>query len=340
MRVLACAVLAACGGATPAAGVPAPAPAPPVHVVRDGKPPPADAAGIRAQLGAQASVTLAGVWFPDDACHARFGVNGVVDAAAFDALAGCLAGLHWRPSERGSERDDIAVMTYDPGFELEVHVADGKLDRIGASITPMITPATLETLRTAGDPRAPMTAATGHVRICLSDRLENPSRRTIARATPDDDAVLLGDTVDWMFHPLVIGVRVPAVCAIVRIGEVRGRDRIPLPPPPDDIPMNVAPQMMEPNRIAGEKNIPPPADAVAAIGDTKQIGSFKLCADISGRVSLIEILRSTGIASYDRAIAIGIGRWRYRPYRVGHDPSPVCTAVTFVYDPRRAATAT
>ena len=74
-----------------------------------------------------------GLWFADPTCRARFTKPRRVARVELDGFAKCLAGLAWRPSDHSSWHDDTAIVTYDPGFELEVHVADGKLDCIGFS---------------------------------------------------------------------------------------------------------------------------------------------------------------------------------------------------------------
>ena len=43
------------------------------------------------------------------------------------------------------------------------------------------------------------------------------------------------------------------------------------------------------------------------------------------------MLRSTGVIPYDRRIEREIYAWRYRPFLVNGEATPVCTAVTFVY---------
>src|SRR5262245_25960690 len=70
------------------------------------------------------------------------------------------------------------------------------------------------------------------------------------------------------------------------------------PPPPPSPTMNVAPQMLEGSRIAGDKAIvPDDVDKVAIqqSGKDKLVGSFKLCLDTTGVVSNVVMLKSTGI---------------------------------------------
>ncbi len=109
----------------------------------------------------------------------------------------------------------------------------------------------------------------------------------------------------------------------------------PPPPPPPAAPTNVAPTMLEGQRISGEKMISPDDVTKTEIqrsGKDKIVGSFKLCIDLNGGVSSVTMLKSTGFGAYDQKIQGKMrGEWRYRPYAVNGKAVPVCTAVTFIY---------
>lgn len=109
----------------------------------------------------------------------------------------------------------------------------------------------------------------------------------------------------------------------------------PPPPPPPAPPQNVPPTMLEGSRIAGEKQISPDDVTKTEIqrsGKDRVIGSFKLCLTMTGDISNVNMLKSTGFAAYDNKILSTIrGTWRYKPYNVNGKPVPVCTAVTFIY---------
>jgi len=105
-------------------------------------------------------------------------------------------------------------------------------------------------------------------------------------------------------------------------------------PPPQQL-QNVTPTMLETLRVAGSKLIPATASqrkAMVAAGKTRVITSFKVCVDVRGKVSSIKLLKSSGFPDYDALLTSGIRRWGYRPYRFNGAPTPVCTAVTFIYD--------
>jgi len=109
----------------------------------------------------------------------------------------------------------------------------------------------------------------------------------------------------------------------------------PPPPPPPAPPQNVAPQALDANRISGEKNIVPEDHTKTEISRSnkdKLVGSFKLCITAEGNINTVSKLKSTGFPAYDDKIITTIrGEWRYRPFTVNGKPTPVCTAVTFIY---------
>jgi len=109
----------------------------------------------------------------------------------------------------------------------------------------------------------------------------------------------------------------------------------PPPPPPPAPPQNVPPTLLEGSRVAGEKMIVPDDNTKTEIqrsGKDKLIGSFKLCLNLSGEVTSVTMLKSTGFPAYDGKIQGKMrGEWKYRPYAVNGKAVPVCTAVTFIY---------
>ena len=106
---------------------------------------------------------------------------------------------------------------------------------------------------------------------------------------------------------------------------------------PDARPNNVPPTVLEAHRIAGDKLIMPDLATKAAIyaaGNPRLIGSFKLCITAGGAVASVKMLLSTGATAYDRKIEREIYDWKYRPFTVDGEPTPVCSAVAFVYSQR------
>lgn len=106
------------------------------------------------------------------------------------------------------------------------------------------------------------------------------------------------------------------------------------PPPPPAAPKLVLPHALEAQRIAGDARIVP-ADPVKLAIDRQGISAVfvvvKMCLSPGGKVSSLELLKSSGFPGYDRAIVSRMRGWRYRPFRVNGKAVPVCTSVTFRY---------
>ncbi len=103
---------------------------------------------------------------------------------------------------------------------------------------------------------------------------------------------------------------------------------------PEPPPQNVPPTLLEGSRIAGDKNIAPDDATKTEIrnsGKDKAIGTWKLCIDRAGAITVIKKLKGTGFYRYDQIIEAGMGEWKYKPFEVNGAPVPVCTAITFIY---------
>jgi len=107
---------------------------------------------------------------------------------------------------------------------------------------------------------------------------------------------------------------------------------------PNGAPRNVSPAMLGALRIAGEIAIVPDPDtqrAIRAAGSPRLNGTFKVCITALGTIASVTMLKSTGSFHYDRRLERTMYAWRYRPFLVDGEPTPVCTAVTFIYEQRR-----
>jgi hypothetical protein len=115
----------------------------------------------------------------------------------------------------------------------------------------------------------------------------------------------------------------------------------PPPPAPPAPPANIAPTAFEQLRIAGDKQITPDDETKTEIGrdaKAKVVASFKLCLDTTGAISDIKTLKASGYPAYDDKLTRTIrDTWKYLPYLVNGTPTPVCTAVTFIYSQRPGA---
>lgn len=103
---------------------------------------------------------------------------------------------------------------------------------------------------------------------------------------------------------------------------------------PPAAPANVVPTALEQQRIAGNRQILPDnltKQEIARSGRNELIGVYKVCITEAGSIANVVQLKSTGFPAYDLQIQREISDWRYRPFLVNGRPTPVCTAVRFVY---------
>ena len=118
------------------------------------------------------------------------------------------------------------------------------------------------------------------------------------------------------------------------LGGTLGGD--PPPPPPPDEPKIVQQNVIEQSRISGEKDIQPPSAAATAFARSgkRAVAVVKMCLNTSGGVKSLNMLKSSGQATYDAKIKSKMRLWKYRPVKVNGKSVPVCTSVTFVYIPQ------
>jgi len=86
--------------------------------------------------------------------------------------------------------------------------------------------------------------------------------------------------------------------------------------------------------VSGERK-PRPDDATRAAMARDRVAqvvtAVKYCITAGGAVSRLELLKSSGYSAYDSRILTAMRRWRYRPFRVNGQATPVCSATTFIY---------
>lgn len=304
-------------------------------------------------------VISGGLWFSDPECVRKFPVAGEIKGDRLDAFARCLAGLHWQKSARIDAFIDVALLTYAPGFEIEALILD---DRDGPHISwigyssrhdlgdalPTVAPEALEPLRTKGDPNGPIApealaalsegkAAFAWVKVCI-DTEGNVTGAHPREATSMAAARAFGAAAQtWQFKPFVVGNRAIPACALMHM-----RAQPDPKPTPEMLPMLsseeevvvIPPNILEARRIKGNRAIYPSDRTKVEIqtsGTSRVVGSYKLCLDTSGHVEHVKQIRSTGFAAYDSKIVREISTWVYTPFMDEGKPTPVCTAVTFIY---------
>jgi hypothetical protein len=306
------------------------------------------------------SATLGGLWFPDPVCHREFLAPGEVGGGRLDEIARCLATLKLTVATRMDALEDVAILTYPPGIEIEarfIDLVDGPwLSWIGfearrslGDALPTITPETLESLRVAGtrEPAVPdlegeITRGRRHysktwVKLCINADGEvtgvHPREASSARAT----RVFTAAIADWKFKPFAPDGHSMPVCSLVLLASPLAlalqNERIPYPlSESSDVGLIVPSEDL--HRTEGTKRVVPDNDDKYALQKAhvrRVIGTFQFCIDEHGATHDVHILRPTGLAHYDQSIMSAISAWRYEPYLDEGTPTPVCTLVNFVY---------
>jgi protein TonB len=108
----------------------------------------------------------------------------------------------------------------------------------------------------------------------------------------------------------------------------------PPPPPPPAPPQNIAPTALEQQRVSGDKNIFPDDVTKTEIqrsGKTQLMVPVKVCIDRGGAIASVKVMKSSGFPAYDQKLTREINKWRYRPFMVNGAPTPVCSAIQFIY---------
>lgn len=325
--------------------------------------------GERFTALAASQVDVEGLWFGSPDCAAQFSGARSLRPAQHPAFLECLASH--QPRVVHHPAPERAELVYDPGVSLSLEISDGTLWRITGPIAgshdreaaPLGFPALLShrvsgVYRIALDPavRAAIASSPGAVAFVRLLACVDPSGKleplTVLQRSTGHDAYVqaIERTIrEWRFKPFVVHGEAVRACAVELFAHPPERaDQVPsLPPSPRSLagttpsrgraPPDVPPTALDARRIAGEMNIVPDVDsrrAITASGHDRVVGSFKLCLTARGDVATIETLLSTGFPGYDRGIKHDMYRWKYRPFTVDAVPTPVCTAVTFIYSQR------
>jgi hypothetical protein len=178
---------------------------------------------------------VAGVWFADAGCAKRFAAPGPLAAADAPAFARCLAQLRLQVTTRHTATPRGAVLTYDPGIELEA-VFDGReLRWIGYEgqgrrdeNLPTLSTQAFEALRKSGSPNvdavvgrqlatavARQGAVSAWVKLCLDATGAISLAELREATTPDAGAVLLAVTRSWTFRPFQHAGKKQPACSMV-----------------------------------------------------------------------------------------------------------------------------
>jgi hypothetical protein len=313
-----------------------------------------DAAAIEKLL--RGTVMNGGLWFSDPACTQQFPAAGAVPPERFHAFAECLAALHWQLSSRKDALPDVAVLTYEPGIEIEARVLgeqDGpRITWIGYEARrddndslPTISREAFDALRTDGDSTVAADptlhdledgSSFAWLKACIGT--DGALTHVEAREATSLHAARLftAATASWRFKPFVANGQPLSVCAMIRLASPAnavGDAMIPTAANSGDV--LISPHALWLRRVAGVKSIVPDNETKKAITKDGRrhyiIGTFRLCLAVDGHVKDVVMLRSTGIPSYDDTIRRGISEWVYQPYVDNGQAVSVCSTVTFIY---------
>jgi hypothetical protein len=192
-------------------------------------------AAIATILGTQ--FTNNGMWFPDAPCAAKFERSGEVKGAEVTAFARCLAGVKLQISTRKPAGKDEAILTIDPGVEIELAFRADKLRYIGFPTQvgadraiPMLTAQALESLRTAGTTllddkvrgaldleltkqRTPV--LTSWLKVCLDPEGEIVKLAPMHSSSTAASDTFLAAAQDWRFKPFTVRGTPQPACGVV-----------------------------------------------------------------------------------------------------------------------------
>jgi hypothetical protein len=313
-----------------------------------------DIATLRAMMGPH--VTLGGLWFPDATCQKEFAGTGEIGGGRLDELARCLTTVKLMVSPRKDSLPDVAVLTYDPGLEIEARFIDKTtgpwLSWIGyesrrdlADALPTISPGALEGLRTAGlrDPAVSAPPSDEHpfawVKTCIDTDGKVTGAHVREASSPAAARAFTAAIADWAFKPFVPSGQPMPACAMVLLAKPLAQAlpeaRLPFPTRMPGDRLVIASSQL--HRAAGNTMVTPDDKTkrqIQAAHIGRVIGTFQFCVSEAGRIGDLTMLRSTGVPAYDGELLREISHWEYTPYIDEGKPVSVCTAVTFIYSQR------
>jgi hypothetical protein len=314
-----------------------------------------------------------GAWFPDAACTKRFGHAGVLQTKDRDAFARCFAKLVPQLSTRASNAKEGAVITVEPGIEMEVRFIDGQVRWLGLAGagddkgTPMLTAQAFEALRTKGTTllddavRAELepelvkaNPLTAWIRTCLDEK-GTATRTYVWGATLPTGDPFMRATADWAFKPYTVrGVATP-VCSLSLLTYPASRaPSVEVLPPglvsgprvvsydfEDDLDL-MAPWVAPISAIATIQ----PAELAALSTtplDPKPATPMQLLHAPRDRTSDVNVCIDVrgGVKNVvtmsqlpgDRTRAGKIWHWRFKPYLVNGTPTEACALLQFIVTP-------
>ena len=185
-----------------------------------------DTAAVQLLLGD--AVVHDGVWFPDAACATKFGKQGRVEKAEVRTLAKCLAQLKPIATTRRSSISSGAILTFDPGFEIELAFVNDRVAYIASQWPrdadrglPTLTVQAFEALRKSGTTQLDAalagklgSPASAWIKVCLDKTGAVTSTYVAEARPPSTSAQFVAAIADWTFRPFELHKKPMAACAL------------------------------------------------------------------------------------------------------------------------------
>jgi hypothetical protein len=298
----------------------------------------ADVDGIAAML--EGDVGYGGLWFSDSECSRILPRPGTIHASGTRAFAECLATLKLSAGSRKSPMLDVAVMTYEPGIEIEIVLGGtrskptirwiGFLAPHDGEPQPTIAPEVLERNRVEGTLDIAIEGVVW-VKVCTDVEGGVTSHRPLVAHSVSAQLAVLREVTRWRFRPFMLADASTPICSVVRIGKPSAASALlPYPPPPDydDGTIIVSPTTLV--RRTGERLIVPDnLSAVRDAGLSRIEATLQYCVTSAGRVDRVWILQPSPFAAWNRKLAVEVAKWTFDPIVVDGKPMRGCTYVTF-----------
>lgn len=297
-----------------------------------------DVETIRRLLGPK--VVLGGLWFPDADCTREFAAPGEIGGGRLDELARCLTTVKLQITSHHVMFEDVVVLSYAPGIEVEARLIDtdhgrwlswiGYADVLEASDRlPTLTQEAFDELRDGSD-AAPTGPPPGHdsawLRVCIDATGHVTNAHVRSASSMESGRMFAAVARSWHFHPFTpAGQPLPA-CSLVSLPT--GAPKSPGRPPTLATP-NGEPMLDGGLRRARSGGLPILSPALKReLRDRnidKLVTAIRFCVNEQGNVYGVRIIRSTGVPSVDQAWIQSMQAARYEPFRDGARPIAACT---------------
>jgi hypothetical protein len=287
-----------------------------------------------------------GMWFADTECRRILPGPGTIKGPNTRAFAECLASVTLSVGQRKSPILDVAVLTYEPGIEIEVLLGGtrerptirwiGYLSPHDGEPHPTISPDVLEMYRTAGS----RDFASDHptwIKLCTDVEGNVASHRVISTRSYEAQVAAVRHVAQWKFRPVFLDGVTSPICSVVLVGKpgTDGPSRLPFPTPPDYDGVTL---VVPPNTLVArsmDKLITPDDAGKTALmeaGVHRLVASIQYCVDQTGRVDRVWMLKASKLASWNHEILRRAATWTFEPPVADKTPVRACSIATFIYN--------